>query len=353
MARLTKKQKEAYAKLDTTKALDINVASALIKEITNVKFDASVDIAVRLGVDPRKANQMVRGVVTLPHGTGKDVKVLALVTPDKEAEALEAGADYVGLDEYLQKIKGGWTDVDVIITMPSVMGKLGPLGRVLGPRGLMPNPKTGTVTMDVAKAVKEVKAGKIDFKVDKTGIIHAAVAKASFDADKIAEKSQVIQDLTVTLARTNTIYLADISGLDALATSNLRRACFKANVQLAVVKNTLLSKAMEASDKEFGELQDVLKGNTSLMISEASNAPAKVIKEFRKKSDKPLLKGAYIEEAIYVGDDQLEALVNVKSKEELIGDIITLLQSPAKNVISALQSSGGKLSGILQTLSEK
>jgi len=177
MARLTKKQKEAYAKLDTTKALDINVASALIKEITNVKFDASVDIAVRLGVDPRKANQMVRGVVTLPHGTGKDVKVLALVTPDKEAEALEAGADYVGLDEYLQKIKGGWTDVDVIITMPSVMGKLGPLGRVLGPRGLMPNPKTGTVTMDVAKAVKEVKAGKIDFKVDKTGIIHAAVAK--------------------------------------------------------------------------------------------------------------------------------------------------------------------------------
>ena len=189
MARLTKKQKEAYAKLDTTKALDINVASALIKEITNVKFDASVDIAVRLGVDPRKANQMVRGVVTLPHGTGKDVKVLALVTPDKEAEAEEAGADYFGLDEYLQKIKGGWTDVDVIITMPSVMGKLGPLGRVLGPRGLMPNPKTGTVTMDVAKAVKEVKAGKIDFKVDKTGIIHASVAKSSFDADKIAENT--------------------------------------------------------------------------------------------------------------------------------------------------------------------
>mgnify|MGYP000147028646 CR=1 FL=1 len=155
MARLTKKQKEAHAKLDSTKSLDLNAASALIKEITNVKFDASVDIAVRLGVDPRKANQMVRGVVTLPHGTGKDVKVLALVTPDKEAEAQEAGADYVGLDEYLQKIKGGWTDVDVIITMPSVMGKLGPLGRVLGPRGLMPNPKTGTVTMDVAKAVKE------------------------------------------------------------------------------------------------------------------------------------------------------------------------------------------------------
>jgi large subunit ribosomal protein L1 len=189
MARLTKKQKEAHAKLDGTKSLDLNAASALIKEITNVKFDASVDIAVRLGVDPRKANQMVRGVVTLPHGTGKDVKVLALVTPDKEAEAQEAGADYVGLDEYLQKIKGGWTDVDVIITMPSVMGKLGPLGRVLGPRGLMPNPKTGTVTMDVAKAVKEVKAGKIDFKVDKTGIVHAAIGKASFEPEKIYENA--------------------------------------------------------------------------------------------------------------------------------------------------------------------
>jgi large subunit ribosomal protein L10 len=168
------------------------------------------------------------------------------------------------------------------------------------------------------------------------------------------EKSQVIQDLTATLADTSTIYLADISGLDAMTTSNLRRACFKANVKLAVVKNTLLSKAMEASDKEFGELKDILKGNTSLMIAEAGNAPAKVIKEFRKKSkDRPLLKGAYVEEAIYIGDDQLEALVNIKSKEELIGDIITLLQSPAKNVVSALQSGGSKLSGILQTLSEK
>ena len=168
------------------------------------------------------------------------------------------------------------------------------------------------------------------------------------------EKSQVIQDLTATLAEQSTIYLADISGLDAATTSNLRRACFKANVKLAVVKNTLLSKAMEASDKEFGELQDVLKGNTSLMISEAGNAPAKVIKEFRKKSkDRPLLKGAYVDEALYVGDDQLDALVNIKSREELIGDIITLLQSPAKNVVSALQSGGGKLSGILKTLSEK
>lgn len=196
MARLTKKQKEAQAKLDRSKSYDIKEASALIKEITNVKFDASVDIAVRLGVDPRKANQMVRGVVTLPHGTGKDVKVLALVTPDKEADAQEAGADYVGLDEYLQKIKGGWTDVDVIITMPSVMGKLGPLGRILGPRGLMPNPKTGTVTMGVAKAVKDVKAGKIDFRVDKTGIVHAAIGKASFDADKIADNAnELVQTL--------------------------------------------------------------------------------------------------------------------------------------------------------------
>ncbi|PQJ21012.1 50S ribosomal protein L1 [Tenacibaculum sp. SG-28] len=196
MARLTKKQKEARAKVDSSKVYNLKEAAALVKDITTVKFDASVDLAVRLGVDPRKANQMVRGVVTLPHGTGKDVKVLALVTPDKEAEAQAAGADYVGLDEYLQKIKGGWTDVDVIITMPSVMGKLGPLGRILGPRGLMPNPKTGTVTMDVSKAVQEVKAGKIDFKVDKTGIVHAAVGKASFDAAKIEENAnELIQTL--------------------------------------------------------------------------------------------------------------------------------------------------------------
>tara|TARA_R110002167_G_scaffold45770_1_gene137335 strand:+ start:3048 stop:3740 length:693 start_codon:yes stop_codon:yes gene_type:complete len=186
MARLTKKQKEALAKIEKGKFYSVDEASALIKDITSTKFDASVDLAVRLGVDPRKANQMVRGVVSLPYGTGKDMKVLALVTPDKEAEAKEAGADYVGLDEYLDKIKNGWTDVDVIITMPSVMGKLGPLGRVLGPRGLMPNPKTGTVTMDVAKAITEVKAGKIDFKVDKTGIVHAAIGKVSFSADKIA-----------------------------------------------------------------------------------------------------------------------------------------------------------------------
>ncbi len=194
MAKLTKKQKEALSKVDKNKLYTLVEASALVKEITNVKFDASVDIAVRLGVDPRKANQMVRGVVTLPHGTGKDVKVLALVTPDKEAEATEAGADYVGLDEYLEKIKNGWTDVDVIITMPSVMGKLGPLGRVLGPRGLMPNPKTGTVTMDVAKAVAEVKAGKIDFRVDKTGIVHAGIGKVSFSEDKLADNAKELLD---------------------------------------------------------------------------------------------------------------------------------------------------------------
>ena len=202
MAKLTKKQKEAQSKIDKTQAYSLKDASALVKEITSVNFDASIDLAVRLGVDPRKANQLVRGVVTLPHGTGKDVKVLALVTPDKEADAKEAGADYVGLDEYLQKIKGGWTDVDVIITMPSVMGKLGPLGRVLGPRGLMPNPKTGTVTMDVAKAVKEVKAGKIDFKVEKSGIIHAAIAKASFDVDKIAENAEELLQTIIKLKPT-------------------------------------------------------------------------------------------------------------------------------------------------------
>ena len=199
MARLTKKQKEAQAKIERNKLYSVEEASALVKEITTVKFDASIDLAVRLGVDPRKANQMVRGVVTLPHGTGKDTKVLALVTPDKEAEAKEAGADFVGLDEYLDKIKGGWTDVDVIITMPSVMGKLGPLGRILGPRGLMPNPKTGTVTMEVGKAVGEVKAGKIDFKVDKTGIVHAAIGKASFSADKIAGNAKELLDTLVKL----------------------------------------------------------------------------------------------------------------------------------------------------------
>jgi len=171
-------------------------ASALIKDISTTKFDASVDVSIRLGVDPRKSNQMVRGVVTLPHGTGKDVKVLVLCTPDKEQEAKDAGAEHVGLDEYIEKIKGGWTDVDVIITTPSVMGKVGPLGRVLGPRGLMPNPKTGTVTMEVGKAVQEVKAGKIDFKVDKYGIVHASVGKVSFDAQKIAENaSELLQTI--------------------------------------------------------------------------------------------------------------------------------------------------------------
>ncbi|WP_412986112.1 50S ribosomal protein L1 [Pontimicrobium sp. IMCC45349] len=202
MARLTRKQKEAVAKIEKNKMYSLEEASQLVKDITNTKFDASVDIAVRLGVDPRKANQMVRGVVSLPHGTGKDMKVLALVTPDKEAEAKEAGADYVGLDEYLEKIKGGWTDVDVIITMPSVMGKLGPLGRVLGPRGLMPNPKTGTVTMDVAKAVTEVKAGKIDFKVDKTGIVHAPIGKASFSADKLEGNAKELLSTLIKLKPT-------------------------------------------------------------------------------------------------------------------------------------------------------
>ena len=189
MARLTRNLKESRSKVDSKALYSLEEASSLVKEITTTKFDASIDLAVRLGVDPRKADQLVRGVVTLPHGTGKQVKVLALVTPDKEEEAKAAGADHVGLDEYLQKIKDGWTDIDVIVTLPSVMGKLGPLGRVLGPRGLMPNPKTGTVTMEIGKAVSDVKGGKIDFKVDKTGIIHASVAKASFSADKIQENA--------------------------------------------------------------------------------------------------------------------------------------------------------------------
>ena len=196
MAKLTKKQKDVAAKFDAVKLYNLSEASLIVKDTTSANFDASVDLAIRLGVDPRKANQMVRGVVTLPHGTGKDVRVLVLCTPDKEEEAKSAGADHVGLDEYIEKIKGGWTDVDVIITMPSCMGKLGPLGRVLGPRGLMPNPKTGTVTMDVAKAVNEVKSGKIDFKVDKYGIVHASVAKASFDASKIADNAdELIQTI--------------------------------------------------------------------------------------------------------------------------------------------------------------
>ena len=189
MATLTKKRKAAEAKYDASKAYTVAEASGVVKDITTTKFDASVDLAIRLGVDPRKANQMVRGTVTLPHGTGKTMRVLAIVTPDKEAEAKAAGADYVGLDEYIEKIKGGWTDVDVIITMPSVMGKVGALGRVLGPRGLMPNPKTGTVTMEIGKAVQDAKGGKIDFKVDKAGIIHAGIGKVSFDAVKIAENA--------------------------------------------------------------------------------------------------------------------------------------------------------------------
>lgn len=189
MGRITKNKKASLEKLEKGKLYTIEEAAKLVKEITYTKFDASVDIDVRLGVDPRKANQMVRGVVSLPHGTGKEVRVLALVTPDKEQEAKDAGADYVGLDEYVEKIKGGWTDVDVIITMPPVMGKVGQLGRILGPRGLMPNPKSGTVTMEVGKAIAEVKQGKIDFKVDKFGIVHASIGKVSFSPEKIKENA--------------------------------------------------------------------------------------------------------------------------------------------------------------------
>ena len=189
MPRQTKNQKELISKVDPNKTYTLREASSLVKEITFTKFDASIDLAIRLGVDPKKATEMVRGIVALPHGTGINIKVLALVPADKENEAKEAGADFFGLDEYLQKIKDGWTDIDIIVTMPNVMGKLGPLGKILGPRGLMPNPKTGTVTMDIKKAISDIKGGKIDFKVDKTGIIHASIGKASFSADKIFENA--------------------------------------------------------------------------------------------------------------------------------------------------------------------
>ena len=199
MSKLTKNQKLVASKIEVGKEYTLTEASALVKEITTTKFDASVDIDVRLGVDPRKANQMVRGVVSLPHGTGKVTRVLCLCTADKETEAKEAGADYVGLDEYIEKIKGGWTDVDVIITMPAIMGKIGALGKVLGPRGLMPNPKSGTVTMDVAKAIREVKQGKIDFKVDKTGIVHTSVGKVSFTPEQIRENAKAFIDTIIKL----------------------------------------------------------------------------------------------------------------------------------------------------------
>jgi len=199
MGKLTKKRKEALAKFDRNAIYPLADAVKTVKDITYTKFDASVDLDIRLGVDPRKANQMVRGSVTLPHGTGKVVRVLVLCTPDKEEEAKAAGADYVGLDDYIEKIKGGWTDVDVVITTPNVMPKVGPLGRILGPRGLMPNPKTGTVTMDIAKAINDVKAGKIDFKVDKTGIIHASVAKTSFDNKKILENAKELIQTVIKL----------------------------------------------------------------------------------------------------------------------------------------------------------
>ena len=213
MGKLTKNRKISIEKVDSEKSYSLEEASSLVKEITTTKFDSSVDLAVRLGVDPKKANEMVRGVVSLPHGTGKTLKLLALVTPDKEEEAKKAGADLVGLDEYIEKIKKGWVDVDIIVTMPSVMGKLGPLGKVLGPGGLMPNPKTGTVTMDIAKAVTEIKGGKIDFKVDKTGIIHASVGKVSFTADKIKDNANELINTIVKLKPSGAkgIYIKSIS----------------------------------------------------------------------------------------------------------------------------------------------
>ena len=204
MVKISKKRKAIITKLDSSKKYSLQDAASLIKDISTTKFDASVDLSVRLGVDPKKANEMVRGVVTLPNGTGKNIKVLALVTPDKENEAKEAGADYIGLEEFITKIKGGWTDIDVIVTVPSVMAKLGPLGKILGPRGLMPNPKTGTVTMDIKKAILDVKGGKIDFKVEKAGIIHAAIGKVSFDSKKIFENAEELLKAIVKLKPSST-----------------------------------------------------------------------------------------------------------------------------------------------------
>ena len=212
MSKIFKKRKNVLSKYDREKTYSLMEASSIVKDITSTKFDASVDLAIRLGVDPKKADQNIRGIVTLPNGTGKNIKVLALVTPDKEKDAVDSGADYVGLDEYLQKIKDGWTDVDVIITMPSVMGKLGPLGKVLGPKGLMPNPKTGTVTMNVGKAVEETKAGKIDFKVDKNGTIHVAIGKVSFSSDKIFQNAKEVLDniLKIKPSSSKGIYMKSI-----------------------------------------------------------------------------------------------------------------------------------------------
>jgi len=384
MSKLTKNQKSVADKVEAGKMYTLKEAAELVKEITTTKFDASLDIDVRLGVDPRKANQMVRGVVSLPNGTGKVTRVLALCTPDQEAAAKEAGADYVGLDEYVEKIKGGWTDIDVIITMPSCMGKIGPLGRVLGPRGLMPNPKSGTVTMDVAKAVKEVKQGKIDFKVDKAGIIHTSIGKASMTSEQIygnakefintviklkpaaakgtyiksifisstMSKGTIITKLGQLLQEFPHFYLVDVTGLDAEKTSNLRRKCFKSEIKMVVVKNTLLHKAFEASDIDFSELYGSLKGTTAVMFTNVANVPAKLLKEYEKEGI-PALKAAYAEEGVYVGADKLAELSAIKSKSEVIAEIVALLQSPAKNVVSALQSGSNTIHGVLKTLGER
>ena len=347
---------------------------------------------------------MVRGVVSLPNGTGKVTRVLALCTPDQEEAAKEAGADYVGLDEYIDKIKQGWADVDVIITMPSCMGKLGPLGRFLGPRGLMPNPKSGTVTMDVAKAVKEVKQGKIDFKVDKAGIIHASIGKVTFTPEQIYGnakeflqtiiklkpaaakgtymksifisstmsagikvdpkstrkkfskmkkelKDTIVVELGQKLKEFPHFYLVDTAGLNAEQTSNLRRKCFKNEIKMVVVKNTLLHKAFEASDIDFSPLYEALKGNTAVMFTQSANVPAKLLKEYKKEGI-PALKAAYAEEGFFVGADKLEELVAIKSKNELIADVVALLQSPIKNVVSGLNA-GGKIHGLLDAIAER
>ncbi|MCL4132208.1 UNVERIFIED_CONTAM: hypothetical protein GTU68_020185, partial [Idotea baltica] len=284
--KLTKKRKAALDKIEQDKLYSLTEAAALVKEVNTAKFDASVDMHVRLGIDPRKADQALRGTVSLPHGTGKSKKVLVLCSADKEAEAQEAGADYVGLDELIQKITGGWIDFDVVIATPNVMAKVGKLGRVLGPRNLMPNPKTGTITLNIGDAIREVKKGKVSFRVDKFGIVHNSIGRVSFSPEQLVDNAN-----------------------EVLST---------------------LSRIKPASAKEV------------------ANVPGKVIEEFRKKYEKPVLKAAYIDSSVYKGDDQVKTLAGLKSREELIGEVIGLLQSPAKNVISALQSKVNELAEILK-----
>eukprot|EP01132_Coremiostelium_polycephalum_P000342 gene342-434_t len=358
MAQLTKKQQVVTKQYDCNKSYKLDEAIEIVKKITYTKFDASVDIAVHLGVDPRKADQLVRGTVVLPNGTGKSKKILVLCTPDKEKEAREAGADYVGLDDYIKKIEDGWVDMDVIITMPEIMAKVGRLGKILGPRGLMPNPKAGTVTSEIAKAVQDIKSGKIEYKVDKYGIVHASIGRVSFLNEALQGN---IKELLGTLLKAKPASAKDATSLSVQKIDKFRRDCAQANIIYQVAKNTLivqaLNQASHLASGVYDPLRDeVLRGFSGILFfKESANVPAKLVKSFRSQqnSEKPTLKGAYVEGELFVGDQNLEALTQLKSKQVLIGELIALLQSPMANVLSALQSGKDKLSGILTTLGDK